>query len=291
MRKTATILLVSLFISLMPLAGCDTVGQWFGAPSKEEVQKVRAQYDAAEKQLTQAEKDKAELEAAIAEAKRRNDDLLSKRDTLAALQAKVALELANADSDAARGFLEDQMAAISRERKALVDKTGAMAESIAAYQARFASISAGVATATADLEEQDKQLDALQSRYESAAESAKGTVSGLVKTVGQVFPPAAAVTGPLGDALSNYGGWASIVGMGGVGTLFVRNRRRLAEAKEQAAKTGSALEQLVNGLDAAQDPELNPAAPTMRAALSAAKLAIRAKMDTSAQEIVDSLRK
>lgn len=291
MRKTATILLVSLFVALMPLAGCDTIGQWFGAPSKEEVQKVRAQYDAAEKQLTQAETDKAELEAAIAEATRRNDDLLSKRDTLAALQAKVALELANADSDAARGFLEDQMAAISRERKALVDKTGAMAEAIAAHQARFAAISAGVATATSDLEEQDRQLDALQSRYESAAESAKGTVGGVVKAIGQVFPPAAAVTAPLGDLIGNYGGWASIVGMGGVGTLFVRNRRRLTRMKEEATKTGSALEQLVAGLDAAQDPEINPAAPSMRSALAASKLAIKAKMDAAAQEIVDSLRK
>ncbi len=280
-------------VAVVSLFGCAGIRQMMGASTSKEVAAARQKYDDAEKQVAEATTERDELQRAIDASKVKSDEIRAKNATLSALPAKVALELANADSDAARGFLEDQLASISRERKAITDRVAASAEAIAGYKSEFSRIAASVATASADLDARDEELTQMETRAKNAAQRATQSLSGIVRTVGGFVPGGAVVAGPVADAVNEYGGWLALAGMGATGAGFIRARRKSIEHKEESVKNETALKQLVVGLDAAQDPTENSpdAAKLLQEALAKSKGVIRSAMDTFAQEKVDAIRK
>lgn len=227
------IVLALCVLALVALPGCEAWQKMTGQPTQTQVNAAEQAYDEATKAQAASDKALAALKAEIAAAQQKATALDAQRDTLGALQARTAMELANA-SEEARPFIEAQLEAISLQRRSLTDARRAFAESLAARARDLAELEGAAATTREELEMRSLSLDDLKAQAVAGQEKSGQLVGALTSTIGTLFPPAAPF---IGMASPYIGGLLALGGpVFGATTVIQSRRRKKAEEDEGEAQ-------------------------------------------------------
>jgi hypothetical protein len=231
---------MALLLTLTCLPGCEM----FGAPTKEQVAQADKQIEAAEKEVKSLEDAIAKLKAEQDAATKQADIVKAQRESLSAVQSRIALELANAQPEA-RPYLEAQLDQIRRQARSIDETAKGYAETIAAFDRDIATTFASVDSARKQLAEFDERRVAMDEATQAAQDRVTSGLASIGRIVGNFVPGA----GAIGEQASQ--GVAAVLGSLGIGATVVgaRAARRRKEAEKEKDESERKFAQTVNSIE------------------------------------------